>query len=101
MTLSPMAKVVPNFWNIRSSLGLIALLQVDIQRTGAKSAAVHRAEHLNVAHRIEAEPAGDALLDEFDEPRDGNIRFGSRDEVKIRRILRSREIRHLSAIDLV
>jgi hypothetical protein len=44
-------------------------LQLDIQRTGAKSAAVPRAKHLDVAHRIEAEPAGDALLDEFDEPR--------------------------------
>jgi hypothetical protein len=50
---------------------------------GAEPAAVHRAEHLDVAQGIEAEAAGDAFLDELDEPRDANVRPGCLNEIKI------------------
>jgi hypothetical protein len=69
----------PEFLDLWFFAWIESPLQLDIQRTGAKPAAVYRAEHLDVAHPIEAEPAGDALLDEFDEPPDGNIRLRSRD----------------------
>ena len=86
-----MAKVVPNFSTFGSP----------IQRTGSEPSAVHRAEHLDVAHGIEAEAAGDAFLDELDEPRDGNVRPGCLNEIKIRCIPGSRQIGHLPRIDPV
>jgi hypothetical protein len=79
----------PEFLDLWFFARIESPLQLDIQRTGAKSAAIHRAENLDVAHRIEAELAGMRSLDKFDEPRDGHIRLGSRDEIKVRRILRS------------
>src|SRR2546430_5214049 len=66
----------PEFLDLWVSSRIEGPLQFDIQRTGSESAAVHRAEHLNVAHGIEAEAAGDAFLDELNEPRDGNVRPG-------------------------
>jgi hypothetical protein len=84
-----MAKVIPNFSTFGSPLGLRAPLQFDIQRTGSEPAAVHRAEHLDVAHGIEAEAAGDTFLDELDEPLDGNVRPGCLNEIVAREERRS------------
>src|SRR3977135_3031851 len=64
----------PEFLDLWFSSRIESPLQFDIQRTGSEPAAVHRAEHLDVAHGIEAEAARDAFLDELDEPRDGNVR---------------------------
>ena len=44
-------------------------LQFDIERAGADAAAVHRAQHLDVADGIETEPLRDARLHQFDDPR--------------------------------
>src|SRR6202035_1738863 len=70
----------PEFFDLWFSSRIESPLQFDIQRTGAERAAVHRAEHLDVAHGIEAEAAGDTFLDELDEPRDGNVRPGRLNE---------------------
>src|ERR1700719_1866329 len=83
----------PEFLDLWFSSRIESPLQFDVQRTGAEPAAVHRAEHLDVAHGIEAEAAGDTFLDELDEPRDGNVRPGCLNEIKIRCIPWSRQIR--------
>ena len=63
-----MAKARPEFLDLWVSSRIESPLQLDIQRTGSEPAAVHRAEHLDVVHGIEAEAAGNTFLDEFDEP---------------------------------
>jgi hypothetical protein len=40
-----------------------SLLQIDVERTGTEAATVHRAQHLNVADRIEAVAGRNALAD--------------------------------------
>src|SRR6202171_1499106 len=52
----------PEFLDLWVSSRIEGPLQFDIQRTGSEPSAVHRAEHLDVAHGIEAEAVGDALL---------------------------------------
>lgn len=42
-------------------------LQLDVERAGTGAAAVHRAEHLDVADRIEAEAFGHLLGHQLDE----------------------------------
>ena len=44
--------------------GVQRRLQLDIERSRPGAAPVHRAQHLDVAHRIEAKPAGNALADQ-------------------------------------
>jgi hypothetical protein len=70
----------PEFFDLWFSSRIESPLQLDIQRTGAELAAVHRAEHLDVAQGIEAEATGDTFLDELNEPRDGNVRPGCLNE---------------------
>ena len=67
MTLSPGAKVQPKRSTLRSPAGFKRLLQFDVERAGADAAAVHRAQHLDVADGIETEALRDAGLYQFDE----------------------------------
>src|SRR4051794_31806654 len=46
------------------------LLQLDVQRTRAYAAAVHRTQHLDVADGIEAEPFRYSRLHQFNDPSD-------------------------------
>src|SRR5580692_1057591 len=51
----------PEFLDLWFSSRIESPLQFDIQRTGSEPAAVHWAEHLDVARRIQAEAAGDPV----------------------------------------
>ena len=49
----------------RENFRIERLLQIDVQRTGAEAATVHRAQHLNIADRIEAVAGRDPLADDL------------------------------------
>ena len=58
-------------------------LELDVERTGARAAPVHRAQHLDVAHRVESEAARDAGLHQFDDPRHCRLRVLGRHEIEV------------------
>jgi len=60
------AKVQPKRSTLRSPAGFSAFLQFHVERAGADTAAVHRAQHLDVADGIKAEALRDAGLYQFE-----------------------------------
>ena len=58
-------------------------LQLDVQRPCTHAAAVHRAEHLDVADGIEAEPFGDPRLHQLDDARHGGLGIVRLHEVEV------------------
>ena len=58
-------------------------LELDVERAGARAAPVHRAQHLDVAHRIEAETFGNAGLHQLDDPRNRRLRLLGRHEIEV------------------
>ena len=58
-------------------------LQFDVQRARTNAAAVHRAQHLNVADRIEAEAAGNARPNQIDNARHGRFGIVRRHEIEV------------------
>ena len=63
--------------------GIEGGLQLDVERAGAGAAAVHRAQHLNVAHRVEPEALRDSRLYELDDHGDCCFRFVRLHEVEV------------------
>src|SRR5713101_9623321 len=53
--------------------GIQRRLEFDIQRAGSDATAVHRAQHLDVPDRVEAETLRDARLHQFDDQRHGGL----------------------------
>jgi hypothetical protein len=74
-------------------------LQFDVQRTRANAAAVHRAEHLDVADRVQAEAFGDAGLHQFQDALNGGLGLVGRNEVEVALASRRAEIGHRALID--
>ncbi|WP_244923259.1 hypothetical protein [Ochrobactrum quorumnocens] len=74
-------------------------MKFDVERTSTDATPVHWAEHLNIAHWIDAEPAGDTFFYDFHQSRYGCIRRVGRNEVKICFMIGFGEIRKLSGID--
>jgi hypothetical protein len=58
-------------------------LQLDIERASAKTAAVHWAQHLDVADWIKTEPLRDAFLHDREQLAYPIFRLGSVDEVEV------------------
>ncbi|HEY1887160.1 MAG TPA: hypothetical protein VGG86_14105 [Roseiarcus sp.] len=48
-------------------------LQFDVERTRANAAAIHRAEHLDIANGIQAQTLGDARLDQLHDAWNGGL----------------------------
>jgi hypothetical protein len=46
-------------------------LEFDVERSGADTTPVHRTQHLDIAYGVEAEPPGDARLNE---PGEGRVK---------------------------
>jgi hypothetical protein len=63
-------------------------LEFDVQRARPDAAAVHRAQHLDVAHRIQTEALRYSGLDQLDDPRDSGFGIVRRNEVKVAVALR-------------
>src|SRR5207245_5421004 len=76
-------------------------LEVDVQRASAASAAVHRAQHLNVTNGIKTEALGNARLDQFDNPRHGGFRIVRLHEIKVAVALGFGEIGNAPLVDPV
>src|SRR6202165_5228924 len=55
--------------------GVQRRLQFDVERSCADAAAIHWAQHLDVANGVEAKPLGNASLHQFDDPRYGGLRI--------------------------
>src|SRR5208337_1815307 len=68
MTLSPGAKGPAETLNFAFARGVQRRLQFDVERTRANAAPVHRAKHLDVADRVQAEALGDAGLHQLGSP---------------------------------
>ena len=81
--------------------GVQGRLEFDIQRPGADTAAVHRAQHLDVADGIEAEALGDAGLHQLDDPRHRGFGIVRLHEVEVAVTLGLREIGHRALVDPV
>src|SRR5215510_9646414 len=58
------------------------VLKLDIQGAGTETAAVHRAEHLDVAYRVEPEALRNALLDDRQHLPDTLFRVGCVDKIE-------------------
>ena len=59
------------------------LLQLQVQRPCPEPAPVHRAQHLDVAHRVEPEPGRDALPHDREQLRHAILGAGALDEVEV------------------
>ena len=94
MTLSPGPKVQPKRSTRDLARRVQRLLQLDVERPRPEPAAVHRAEHLDVAHRVEPEAARDALAHQRQQLRHPGLRVGRVHEVEVRALLGG-EVRHL------
>ncbi len=60
-----------------------AVLEIPVERGGAKRAAVHRGEHLDVLDRIEAEAVRDTVADKIDDGAGGVIGGGALEEIEV------------------
>src|SRR5439155_6853208 len=74
------------------------LLQFEVQGTRAEPAAVHRAQHLDVANGVEAEALRDALFHERQDLAHAVFGVGRLDEIEIAALDRV-QLGHLAAID--
>src|SRR5882672_571054 len=63
--------------------GIESGLQFNVERSGADTAAVHRAENLDVADGVEAEPPRDPGLDQLDDTLHRDLGLFDRHEVEI------------------
>ena len=59
------------------------LLQIDVERPRAEAAAVHRAQHLDVADRVEAEARRDPLADDLQDLGGAVLGIRAFDEMKV------------------
>ena len=50
-------------------------LKFDVERSGADTAAIHRAENLNIANGVESESSRDAGFHQFDDPLHRDLRL--------------------------
>src|SRR5208283_398344 len=81
--------------------GIESCLQLDVERASADATAVHRAENLDVADRIEAKPLGDARLHQFDDPRNCGFGIVGLHEVEVAVALGLGEIWNGALVDTV
>ena len=72
---------------------------MQVQGAGAKRAAVHRAEQLDIAHRVQTETLGQAFADDLDDLGDPVLRILGADKVKVAPAIRPLQIRHLALVD--
>src|SRR6266849_6102250 len=100
MTLSPGQKVQPNRSMRTSPRRVQRVLQLDIERAGAETAAVHRAKHLNVAYRVEAEALRDPLPHNRHQLPNALLGVDRIDEIEVAALDRS-EVGHLTLVDPV
>ena len=92
-----------------AAIPIVALAQIpdDVdaerktERPRSGTAAVHRAEHLHLAHRIELEAGGNAFGHGLDNLGGGVLTVGGLDEVEVGGIRGRREIGQPAAIDVV
>ena len=63
--------------------GVQRRLQFDVERTRANAAAVHRAEHLDVADGVQAEALGDAGLHQLQDALNGGLGIFGGNEVEV------------------
>jgi hypothetical protein len=81
MTLSPGAKVQPNLSTLRSPAGFNAACS-SMLRERAPTTTVHRAENLDIADRIETEPARDAAFHKLYDARNRGLGIGRLDKIE-------------------
>src|SRR5262249_3369544 len=74
-------------------------LEFDVEGPRAQPAAVHRAQDLDVANRIETEALWDPGADELKDPGDGRLRVVRRNEVEIAVALRLAQVRNGPLVD--
>ena len=67
------------------------VLQLDIERAGTEAAAVHRAEHLDVAYRVEPEALGDAFPHDCQQLPNPLFRVRRIDEIEVARFRQRRD----------
>jgi len=75
-------------------------LQLDVERAGAQAAAVHRAQHLDVAHRVELEARRHAGADHGPQLARRILGLDGVDEEEVR-ALRCGQLRHGALVDAV
>ena len=75
-------------------------LQLHVQGPSAQSAPVHGAQHLNVAHGVEAEAGGDAFAHQPDQGLNRRLRLLGLDEVEVGGRL-APELRHQALVNAV
>src|SRR5665648_1027103 len=101
MTLSPGAKLQPLRSTLRSPAGLSAACSSMLKRTGPNAAAIHRAQHLGIADRIEAESLRNPRLHQIDDPRHGRFGVVRLHEIEVAVATWLGEIGNGALIDLV
>src|SRR4029077_18288444 len=79
--------------------GVQCRLQLDVERTRANAAAVHRAEHLHIADWVQAEAFGDAGLHQFQDALNGGLGIFGPNEVEVALAGRRAKTGHRALID--
>ena len=97
--MSPGEKVHAEALDLLLAGGVQRRLQLDIERPRAGAAPVHRAQHLDVAYRMEAEPAGNALADQGQDAFHRLFGILRGHEVEVAVALSRVELRHLARVD--
>jgi len=101
MTLSPEAEGPAKPLHLAIAEGVERCLQLDVELSGADTAAVHRAQDLDVTDRVETEALGDTGLHQFDNARYGGFRIVCRHQIEVTGAFRLPEIGDRTLIDLV
>src|ERR1700684_2893067 len=79
--------------------GVQRRLQFDVERTRANSAAIHRAEHLDIADGVQAETLGDSSLHQLHDAWNGGLGILGRHKVEVAVAGRRTEIGHCALVD--
>src|SRR5882672_4233677 len=91
----------PETLNLLVARWIQCRLQLNIERTSAHPASVHRAEDLNVTDGIETEARGNPNFHELNNALHGDLRLFRLDEVEIAIVSRRAEIGNYTLVDAV
>ena len=91
----------PEFLDLRGRIGIEGFLQIGVERPRAERATLHRAEHLNVPDRVEAEPTWNPVADNFHDLRRSVLGIVGFDKPEVRLLAALWPFRHFTAIDPV
>jgi hypothetical protein len=101
MTLSLDANVHPNLSTLRSPAGFNGRPEFDVEGARSDAAPVHRAEHPDIADRIETEAALNASFQKLDDASNRGFRIDCLDKIEVAFGFRHAQVGYDSLVDAV